>query len=87
MFVFDNPDSSSTPVRCSQGMFASEVFLHIWLLNSECRTMDPEKADFFFVPFYSACIQMKDNKYSTEMDQQYIDFLRRDDVKHYLHRD
>eukprot|EP00397_Hematodinium_sp_SG-2012_P038467 GEMP01041849.1.p1 GENE.GEMP01041849.1~~GEMP01041849.1.p1 ORF type:complete len:342 (+),score=44.32 GEMP01041849.1:691-1716(+) len=67
-------------------MFASEVFLHRWLLNSECRTMDPDRADFFFVPFYAACVSTKDEKYSAEMDQLYLDIIQREDVAPYLHR-
>eukprot|EP00397_Hematodinium_sp_SG-2012_P032103 GEMP01034149.1.p2 GENE.GEMP01034149.1~~GEMP01034149.1.p2 ORF type:complete len:265 (+),score=39.97 GEMP01034149.1:54-848(+) len=85
IFIFDTIPASE-PIRCSQGMFASEVFLHRWLLNSECRTMDPDRADFFFVPFYAACVSTKDEKYSAEMDQLYLDIIQREDVAPYLHR-
>jgi hypothetical protein len=35
--------------------YATEPLLHELLLRSEHRTLDPEEADFFYVPVYSAC--------------------------------
>jgi putative beta-1,4-xylosyltransferase IRX10 len=36
-------------------MFAAEVFMHRFLLKSEVRTLNPEEADWFFVPVYTTC--------------------------------
>ena len=33
--------------------YASEFMLHEWMLSSEHRTVDPEEADYFFVPAYA----------------------------------
>ena len=35
--------------------FIIQVQLHYWFLGCDCRTDDPEEADFFFVPQYTAC--------------------------------
>eukprot|EP00434_Breviolum_minutum_P036114 symbB.v1.2.031986.t1/scaffold3776.1/size50502/1 len=37
IYVYET-DFASKPVICSQGMFASEVFVHQFLLHSTCRT-------------------------------------------------
>ncbi|PSC76758.1 exostosin-like glycosyltransferase [Micractinium conductrix] len=36
-------------------VYASEPALHEALLQSEHRTLDPEEADFFYVPVYTTC--------------------------------
>lgn len=36
-------------------MFAAEVFMHRFLLKSPVRTLNPEEADWFFVPVYTTC--------------------------------
>lgn len=41
--------------RCSTHLFASEVAIHKALSNSDVRTLDPNEADFFFVPVYVSC--------------------------------
>lgn len=41
--------------RCSRHLFAAEVAIHRALMTSEVRTLDPGKADFFFVPVYVSC--------------------------------
>ncbi|CAE8644132.1 unnamed protein product, partial [Polarella glacialis] len=40
---------------CLDNQWGFEVSLHEWFLACPCRTDDPEKADFFFVPHYTAC--------------------------------
>eukprot|EP00891_Asterochloris_glomerata_P004390 jgi/Astpho2/4390/Aster-00009 len=35
--------------------YAIESGLHEWLLQSRHRTLDPEEADFFYVPAYTSC--------------------------------
>jgi len=35
--------------------YTSEMFLHEYFLRSPHRTLDPNKADFFYVPVYGSC--------------------------------
>ncbi|KAH7846447.1 hypothetical protein Vadar_014183 [Vaccinium darrowii] len=37
----------------STNQFASEILFHNRLLNYECRTLDPESAAAFYIPFYA----------------------------------
>lgn len=59
IFVYDLPPEFNSDwlndTRCSSHLFAAEVALHQILLESPLRTMDPETADFFFVPVYVSC--------------------------------
>jgi hypothetical protein len=41
---------------CARGQWGMEVHFHEWLLHSPHRELDPEKADFYFVPGYGICI-------------------------------
>ncbi|CAD7930926.1 unnamed protein product [Amoebophrya sp. A25] len=55
IYVYDNDIIRKyTRIRISTtaGQEGIEPLLHRWLENSACRTLDPEEADFFFVPFY-----------------------------------
>ena len=38
-------------------VYLSETGLHELFLQSSHRTLDPEEADFFFIPMYTACLQ------------------------------
>lgn len=40
---------------CRDNQWGFEVMLHDWFLACPCRTDNPEEADFFFVPHYTAC--------------------------------
>ncbi|CAN8244338.1 unnamed protein product [Cochlearia groenlandica] len=62
IFVYDlparfNSDWVTATDRCSSHLFAAEVAIHRALLSSSSvvRTLDPEEADFFFVPVYVSC--------------------------------
>lgn len=59
IYIYDLPSKYSSDwlqdERCSNHLFASEVAIHRALLNSDVRTLDPWKADFFFVPVYVSC--------------------------------
>lgn len=59
IYVYDLPskfnDDWLSDERCSNHLFASEVAIHKNLLASPIRTIDPYKADFFFVPVYVSC--------------------------------
>ncbi|CAL1165881.1 unnamed protein product, partial [Cladocopium goreaui] len=70
IYVYET-EFSATPVICSQGMFADEVFVHQFMLHSSCRTENPAEADFFYVPIYASCVMSKKNKYAPEMDAWY----------------
>ena len=41
--------------NCTANFYSAEYSLHQFLLGSEHRTLDPDKADFFYVPAYSCC--------------------------------
>eukprot|EP00811_Abedinium_folium_P024141 NODE_3388_length_2045_cov_5.776330.p1 GENE.NODE_3388_length_2045_cov_5.776330~~NODE_3388_length_2045_cov_5.776330.p1 ORF type:complete len:668 (+),score=111.25 NODE_3388_length_2045_cov_5.776330:131-2005(+) len=41
---------------CKHNQWGMEVALHDWFLSCPCRTDDPDEADFFFVPHYTACL-------------------------------
>ncbi|KAG2627032.1 probable glucuronosyltransferase Os01g0926700 [Panicum virgatum] len=60
VYVYDLPARYNTALlekdpRCLTHMFAAEVFVHRSLLSSAVRTLDPEEADWFFVPVYTTC--------------------------------
>lgn len=40
---------------CRDNQWGFESAIHEWLLACPCRTNDPNHADFFFVPQYTAC--------------------------------
>ena len=41
--------------NCTANFYSAEYSLHKFLLRSEYRTLDPNEADFFYVPAYSCC--------------------------------
>ena len=41
--------------NCTANFYSVEYSLHQFLLTSQFRTLDPWKADFFYVPAYSCC--------------------------------
>eukprot|EP00405_Crypthecodinium_cohnii_P041366 CAMPEP_0206563504 /NCGR_PEP_ID=MMETSP0325_2-20121206/22888_1 /ASSEMBLY_ACC=CAM_ASM_000347 /TAXON_ID=2866 /ORGANISM="Crypthecodinium cohnii, Strain Seligo" /LENGTH=693 /DNA_ID=CAMNT_0054065927 /DNA_START=17 /DNA_END=2098 /DNA_ORIENTATION=+ len=41
---------------CKNNQWGMEIALHDWFLSCPCRTDKPDKADFFFVPHYTACL-------------------------------
>ncbi|PXF45194.1 putative glucuronosyltransferase [Gracilariopsis chorda] len=46
------------PIRdpyCDLNFYSAEVTLHRALLKSNARTLDPNRADFFYVPIYVTC--------------------------------
>lgn len=49
-----NKDWLSNP-RCGTHLFAAEVAIHEALLTYHGRAIDPNDADFFFVPVYVSC--------------------------------
>ena len=49
-----NPPKIWDP-NCTANFYSAEYSLHQFLLKSEYRTLDPEEADFYYVPAYSCC--------------------------------
>lgn len=50
--------SSPSHIRdpyCDKNFYSSEVHVHRFFLNSPVRTLNPEKANFFYVPIYTTC--------------------------------
>ncbi|KAG2651246.1 hypothetical protein PVAP13_1NG273700 [Panicum virgatum] len=60
VFVYDLPSKHNKRIvtkdpRCLNHMFAAEIFMHHFLLSSAVRTLNPEEADWFYVPVYTTC--------------------------------
>ena len=61
IYVYDVRDYSELetltkgPSFCKDNQWGFEISLHDWFLASHWRTDNPEEADFFFVPHYTAC--------------------------------
>ena len=60
IYIYDMPEEYNNAIRrenhkCASSMFASEVAIHTWLLNSNIRTLDINKADLYYVPAYTTC--------------------------------
>ena len=41
--------------RCLTHMFAAEVLIQYFLLESAVRTLNPEEADWFYTPVFTTC--------------------------------
>ncbi|KAF8703846.1 hypothetical protein HU200_031942 [Digitaria exilis] len=60
VYVYDLPARFNTKLveddpRCLAHMFATEIFVHRSLLSSAVRTLNPDEADWFYVPVYTTC--------------------------------
>jgi len=56
IFVYDVPKRLiARPLKCNIGQWGTEVSFHKWFKAGACRTMDPDEADFFYVPVYGTC--------------------------------
>lgn len=60
VYVYDIPTAYNKRAvqkdpRCLSHMFATEIYIHTFLLTSEVRTQHPEEADWFFTPIYTNC--------------------------------
>ncbi len=59
IYVYDLPTQFNenwlVDERCSNHLFAAEVAIHRILLSSPLRTLNPDEADFFFLPVYVSC--------------------------------
>lgn len=56
IFVHEVPKRLiARPLKCNIGQWGTEVSFHKWFNAGACRTMDPDEADFFYVPVYGTC--------------------------------
>ena len=60
VYVYDMPSLFNKGVvekdmRCLSHMFATEIRIHLSLLSSYVRTLDPNEANWFYTPVYTAC--------------------------------
>lgn len=60
VYIYDMPSRFNKRVvqrdmRCLSHMFAIEIHMHLFLLSSSVRTLDPEEADWFYTPVYTNC--------------------------------
>lgn len=60
IYVYDMPAKYNKKFikkepRCLTHMFATEIFFHANILHSPVRTLNPEEADWFYIPAYSTC--------------------------------
>ncbi|CAE7236656.1 RPS3A, partial [Symbiodinium microadriaticum] len=61
IYVYDVPENLTRhPLDCVLGQWGTEVLFHQYFLSSACRTLDPEKAELFYVPIYGTCLFTKD---------------------------
>ncbi|CAD7968317.1 unnamed protein product, partial [Amoebophrya sp. A25] len=49
-------------LSCLQGQWGTEVLMKSFFDRSDCRTLDPEKADWFYVGIYGTCRYVKLNE-------------------------
>nr|ACG36767.1 secondary cell wall-related glycosyltransferase family 47 [Zea mays] len=60
VYVYELPPKYNKNVvakdsRCLSHMFATEIFMHRFLLASAVRTLNPDEADWFYTPVYTTC--------------------------------
>ncbi|MCO5610462.1 hypothetical protein L7F22_064700 [Adiantum nelumboides] len=60
VYIYDMPNRFTKRVvqkdmRCLMHMFSIEIHMHLFLLSSSVRTLDPEEADWFYTPVYTNC--------------------------------
>lgn len=61
---------------CSRGQWGMEAQIHDFLRASSLRTLNPEEADWFFVPGYAICM-LEGNVWTMEqLDKIYIDLVQ-----------
>eukprot|EP00397_Hematodinium_sp_SG-2012_P019910 GEMP01020485.1.p1 GENE.GEMP01020485.1~~GEMP01020485.1.p1 ORF type:complete len:491 (+),score=106.61 GEMP01020485.1:72-1544(+) len=77
IYVYDTGPRMFPTLKCVRGMEGVEVLLHRFVLSSPCRTTDPRRADYFFVPFYANCHQRESAEpiLDPQLDRYFIDVL------------
>eukprot|EP00435_Cladocopium_sp_Y103_P051299 s1495_g15.t2 len=65
-FVYDLPKGFyGGTFECLQGQWGTEVLLHQYFRHN-CKTNDPDAADWFYVPLHATCLYVKLNENVTE---------------------
>lgn len=67
VFVYELPDEFHVELkrqqkRCISDQYGTEIRIHEDLLKSPLRTLDPEEAEFFYVPWYGECFLFREEK-------------------------
>ena len=61
---------------CGRGQWGMETQIHDFFRASSLRTLDPEEADFFFVPGYAICMLEGNVWTMAQIDDIYIKLVR-----------
>ena len=69
IYIYDLPkefhsDLKRDQRRCVSDQYGTEIRIHEDLSKHPLRTMDPEEADFFYVPIYGECFLFRENQKS-----------------------
>lgn len=65
-FVYDLPKNFyGGTFECLQGQWGTEVLLHQYFRHN-CKTNDPDAADWFYVPLHATCLYVKLNENVSE---------------------
>eukprot|EP00873_Tetraselmis_striata_P033273 jgi/Tetstr1/453537/TSEL_040505.t1 len=67
IYVYDLPKEYHIALkkdqpRCITDQYGTEIYIHETILNSSYRTLDPEEAEFFYVPIYGECYLFRANR-------------------------
>lgn len=65
IFVYELPSKFTDLIlirnnMCESTVFSTEIWLHQMMLQSSYRTIDPSRADLFYIPVYATCIVYRD---------------------------
>lgn len=69
IYIYDLPkefhsDLKREQKRCVSDQYGTEIRIHEELLKSPLRTLDPDEADFFYIPIYGECYLFRENQRS-----------------------
>lgn len=69
IYIYDLPkefhsDLKRDQKRCVSDQYGTEIRIHEELLKSPLRTLDPDEADFFYIPIYGECYLFRENQRS-----------------------
>ena len=85
IYIYDLADLTTGPLHCHHGQWGVETLIPEWIRHSDCHTFDPEKADFFLVPWYTWCQRMVVplNRSDGEIDAVYVDMMKSDRLTYF----
>jgi len=67
LYALDNSFYQPGTFSCLQGQWGTEVIMHHYFKHN-CRTTDPEEADWFYVPLYGTCKYVALNANMSDQD-------------------